>query len=179
MIGEPQTFTAETIGSSSLPEPDRKELLAFQKKTGRLLRAVLGAQKSAGEAQDRIKHLKKAIDDTPGANPSLREEARAVELKLADLNVALSGDTTRRRRNEAVLPSISDRVQQIVYGHWGTTSAPTQTHRQQYDIAASEFATLLSELRKVVETDLKNIEAKAEAAGAPWTPGRVPTWNPE
>jgi hypothetical protein len=28
-----------------------------------------------------------------------------------------------------------------------------------------------------VEVDLKAIEAKLEAAGAPWTPGRVPVWK--
>jgi hypothetical protein len=179
MAGQPQTFTTETLGISSLPEPDRKSLLAFQRKTGKLLRAVLGAQQSASEAQDRIKHLKKALDDTPGADPSLRNEVRALELRLADLNVALSGDTTLSRRNEATLPSISNRVQQIVGGHWTTTSAPTKTHEQNYDVAASEFGALLPELHKLVETDLKNLEAKAEAAGAPWTPGRVPTWNPE
>jgi len=38
---------------------------------------------------------------------------------------------------------------------------------------------VLSKLRTLVETDLAGLEAKAEAAGAPWTPGRVPRWTPE
>jgi hypothetical protein len=27
--------------------------------------------------------------------------------------------------------------------------------------------------------DLRRLEADADAAGAPWTPGRLPTWKPE
>jgi len=84
-----------------------------------------------------------------------------------------------RAHNEADPPSISERVNTVVSGHWSSTSAPTQTHLDNYRIAAESFAPVLEELRKLVEVDLKNLENKLEAAGAPWTPGRVPTWKPE
>jgi len=38
---------------------------------------------------------------------------------------------------------------------------------------------VLEVLRTIVETELRGLEEKAEAAGAPWTPGRVPRWEPE
>lgn len=179
MVGQPQTFTTETLGIYTLPEPDRKELIAFQQKTGRLLRAMLGAVQSLSEAQKNVSLLKKSLDDTPAADPKLREDARAIEQKLTDLSIVLTGDTLKRKRNEATLPSLSERVQQIVSGNWSTTSAPTKTNHQQYDFVASEFSDVLAQLRQAVEVDLKELEAKAEQAGAPWTPGRVPTWTPE
>ena len=37
----------------------------------------------------------------------------------------------------------------------------------------------LDRLRAIVEKDLAGLEAEAEKAGAPWTPGRVPTWSRE
>jgi hypothetical protein len=46
-------------------------------------------------------------------------------------------------------------------------------------VAAQEFAPVLEKLRVLVETDLKALESKAEAAGAPWTQGRVPAWKAE
>ena len=33
-------------------------------------------------------------------------------------------------------------------------------------------------LRPVIETDLRRVEQEAEAAGAPWTSGRLPVWKP-
>jgi hypothetical protein len=178
-LGEPQTFTAETLGAGSLPPADKAQLLAFGKKTARLQRAVLGAVESVKEAQTRIDHLKKAVEDTPGKGPALGDEIRALEARLKDLGVTLSGDRVVARYNEPTPPSIVDRVMGIVGGYWTTTSAPTATHRKAYDIAAAKFADFLPKLQTVVEKDLKALEDRAEAAGAPWTPGRVPRWTKE
>jgi hypothetical protein len=52
----------------------------------------------------------------------------------------------------------------------------TGFHREQYDIVAGEFGEILSRLGKLIGTDLKRIEDAAEAAGAPWTSGRIPNW---
>ncbi len=177
-LGEPHTFSTEALGTGSLPPPDRAALLAFQEKTGRLQRAVLGAVEAAGEAQKRLDHLKQALDDTPAADPALAAEARAIEGRLKDLEVALTGDEVVSGYNEPTPLSIVSRVQAIVSGHWTTTQAPTATHRRAYEIAGEEFGDALAKLQTLVD-DVQALEAKAEAAGAPWTPGRVPTWSPE
>ena len=70
-------------------------------------------------------------------------------------------------------------MQTVVFGHWDATSAPTATQRRNYDIAAQEFKPVLEKLRTLVLVHLKKLEDDAEAAGAPWTPGRVPDWKPE
>jgi hypothetical protein len=152
-------------------------LLAFEEKTGKLQRAVLGAAKAAGEAQTRIDHLKKSLADTPGAAPALTASLRAIELRLKDIQVELNGDATLSSRNQPTPPSITDRVQQIVGGHWDATSAPTATHKRNYEIAAAQFGPVLEKLRTLTLVDLKKLEDDAEAAGAPWTPGRVPEWK--
>ena len=82
-------------------------------------------------------------------------------------------------RNEATAPSIVDRVQRIVSGHWTSTSAPTGTQRDSYQAAAGAFAGNLAGLRQLIDGDLRQLEADLEAAGAPWTPGRLPDWQPE
>ncbi|UCC32535.1 MAG: hypothetical protein JSU86_09675 [Phycisphaerales bacterium] len=74
-------------------------------------------------------------------------------------------------------PSISRRVR--IAMQWYVTSAPTQTQRDAYRYAGTEFTELLAELRKLIEEDLTGLEEKLEAAGAPWTPGRIPNWEME
>ncbi len=178
-LGEPQTFTAEPLWSGALTAPDRAALQAFLKKAARLQRSVLGAVEAGKEAQKRLDYLKLALLDTPGADPKLAEEARSLEARVKDLSVALSGDTVVQKYNEPTPPSIADRVQGIVSAYWGTTSAPTATHRKAYEIASGEFTDVLGRLRALLEKDLAALEARAEKAGAPWTPGRVPSWSPE
>jgi hypothetical protein len=176
-FGTPQTFDVEALNLATLPAADRAELLAFQKKAASLQRAVLGASAVARETQERLDALKRAIDETPGADPKLGADVRALDGRLKDIQVALGGDTVMERRYDPVPLSIQDRVSAIVRSHWNTTAAPTATNQRAYDIAADEFTVQLEKLRQLVEVDLKAIEAKLEAAGAPWTPGRVPVWR--
>jgi photosystem II stability/assembly factor-like uncharacterized protein len=179
--GAPQTFTTMPVGTASLPlsEQERASLLDFQQRTGRLQRAVLGAAAAVRDQQQRIPLIKRAIADTPGAEAALVDRVDQIEDGLREISVALNGDTVVARRNEPTPPSIVQRVQGIVSGHWTSTSAPTQTHREAYRAAAEAFAPVLDRLRTLVEVDLKAIDDRLEALGAPYTPGRVPRWTPE
>jgi photosystem II stability/assembly factor-like uncharacterized protein len=178
-LGAPQTFEVIPLGAATLETGDYNALVAFQLKTARLQRAALGAEKAAAEAQTRLNHIKQALTDTPDAGPALAGEARSLETRLKDLLIKLSGDPLISAHSEPAPPSIVDRVQRVVYGHWASTSAPTKTHRDNYKIAAEEFAEVLENLRVLIEVDLKGLEDKMEQSGAPWTPGRVPQWKPE
>src|ERR1700682_5527327 len=52
------------------------------------------------------------------------------------------------------------------------------THREQYAIAASEFAEKLKQL-KALYARFDALQQRVEHSGAPWTPGRFPDWQPE
>jgi photosystem II stability/assembly factor-like uncharacterized protein len=178
-FGQTQTFEVVALGLQTLKDPDAAELLTFEKKTARLQRAVLGAIEAAKQGEDRIKHIKKAIDETPGADPKLGAEARRIERGLADVLVALRGDETMRSRNEPARMSTVERVEAIVSTQWTATVAPTGTSRQAYAMAADAFEGELATLRALLDTDLRALDASLEKAGAPWTPGRVPVWAKE
>ena len=60
--------------------------------------------------------------------------------------------------------------------HWNSSGAPTATQRQSVKGPASTFAPVRAALEQLVERDLRALETAAEAAGAPWTAGRVPKW---
>ena len=178
-LGEPRSFKTEPLRETKLRGGDLERLAAFQKKTSRLQRAVQGAVRLVSETDDRLEHLKKALHDAPEADPSLAEKARELEGRLEDLKVELTGDDTIDSRQEPTMPSIAQRVGQIVGGHWSTTQNPTTTHTRAYEIASAQFAGVLEKLRTLVEVDLRRLESDADAAGAPWTPGRIPDWRPE
>jgi hypothetical protein len=174
----PVPFEVEALGVGTLPVQRRDAVLAFQRQTGELQRAVMGASRAAAEAAERLDAIKRVTDVAPGLDPALRQEARALELRLTDLREALDGDPTQARRNEPAMPGIVDRVQEVVGGHWATTYGPTQTHRRNFEVAAAAFEPVLAALRTLIETDLVALDRKLEDAGAPWTPGRgVPTWH--
>jgi hypothetical protein len=154
-------------------------VLAFQEKSAALQRAVLGANAAAGEAMSRAQLLKRALEQTPAAPARLSADLMAVQDSVQAIQDALNGDPTAARRQESTPPSLTDRLRAFTGGAWsGSLAEVTATQQRQYDVVAAEFGAILERLRKVVEVDLKRVEDAAEAAGAPWTSGRIPTWRP-
>lgn len=159
--------------------PRTPAIVAFEEQTAKLQRAVLGANAAAAEALEDVQALRTAIDQSQVSDASLGTRARDLENKLVDLQEQLTGDNTARRYEEPVPTSLLQRLNSATGGVWSSTlEAPTTTQHHQYDIVAGAFPPILATLHTLIDTDLKNLESAAEAAGVPWTPGRLPIWQP-
>ena len=176
-FGSVQQFQVTVEGLESMAASDRAALVEFQQKAGRLQRAVSGATQAANALKPRLAAIKRAILETPSLPPRLADEATALDKRTNEILRALSGDSVARQRNINTPPSINDRVGYVVGAQRMSTSRPTKTQMDQYAAAAHDFEGVLSQLRQLIEVDLVKLEKQLEAAGAPWTPGRVPDWK--
>ena len=70
-----------------------------------------------------------------------------------------------------------ERVETIAEEQLLALARPTTTQQEAYQMAASEFSMDLGKLRQLIEADLHDLEKALDAAGAPWTPGRLPDWK--
>jgi photosystem II stability/assembly factor-like uncharacterized protein len=172
-----QKFTVVPLGTAPASPADRAAIADFHRQAARLQRAALGTNSSLSEAENRLSLLRRAIDNTPGAPRALSDRGRALAEKLRDLRAELSGDPVLEARQEPTPPTLLDRIGRVVGNTWSTTQAPTTTHRNNFDIASRQLAAFLPKLNAVA-TELRQLETDAEAAGAPWTPGRLPSWRP-
>lgn len=176
-LGPPQEFQVTVEGQENMSTADRAALVEFQKKAVRLQRAVNGATQAANALLPRLAAIKRAIHETPSLPQRLQDEATALDRRTDEILRALSGDSEARRRNTNTPPSINDRVGYVIGVQRMSTSRPTQTQHSQYDAAAQDFESVLAQLRQLIEVDLSRLEKQLEAAGAPWTPGRIPEWR--
>ena len=176
-LGPPQEFQVTVEGQENMSVADRAALVEFQQKAVRLQRAVSGATQAANSLRPRLAAIKRAIAETPALPQRLHDEATALERRTNEILRALSGDSLARQRNMNTPPSINDRVGYVVGAQRMSTARPTQTQANQYAAAAQDFEAVLVQLRQLVETDLSRLEKQLEAAGAPWTPGRIPEWR--
>ncbi|MCB0833735.1 MAG: hypothetical protein KDC45_09750, partial [Bacteroidetes bacterium] len=104
---------------------------------------------------------------------------RKTKARLAEVKTAMEGNESISKRNANQPPSITERLTYILWATWETTSDVTKTQSDAFSIAAGEFSDRLNELKSLVETDLHGIEQDLENADAPYTPGRLPEWQPE
>jgi hypothetical protein len=156
---------------------DRTAQEEFLRKVTGLYRAVSGAQHTSEELESRLKTIREALRETPAVEKQLGAVADSIEQREREIRRALRGDVEMAKRSENVPSSISQRVSSVMEGERFSLARPTQSHRDSYNIAASEFTEQLAKLRALVEVDLAKLEKDMEAAGAPWTPGRVPEWR--
>jgi photosystem II stability/assembly factor-like uncharacterized protein len=176
-LGKPQQISVIVDAAESLPAPDRAALVEFQQKAARLQRAVAGAIETANSVKTRMGMIKRALHETPAADGKLMTDAISIERRVNEIQRGLRGDSSSRARNENLPASINERVSGIARDQRMSTSRPTQTQMDQYRDAAQEFERVLANLRSLVDGDLLRLEKAMEAAGAPWTPGRIPEWK--
>ena len=171
-FGTAQRF--QVVDADSVPGRTMATI-AEQRRIAELVRSVLGTSSLISETLGRIAFLKRAIDETPGADTSLAHRVRTLEQQLRDANELLNGDPTRARRNEAVPQSMTARLGGATGAAWGTSlAALNPSQRAQIDIVRREFDAVLTRVRQLVDVDLRNLEQAAESAGVPLTPGRIP-----
>jgi len=176
-LGSPQAFNVVVEGQENMSTSDRSALVEFQQKAVRLQRAVNGATQAATALKPRLAAIKRAINETPSLPTRLQDDATTLDKRVTEILRSLNGDTSARQRNMNTPPSINDRVGYVVGAQRMSTSRPTQTQINQYSAAAQDFEGVLTQLRQLVEVDLSKLEKQLEAAGAPWTPGRIPEWK--
>ena len=178
-LGAPVAFELVPLENSTLPRTDRDALAAFQRKAARLQRAVMGTQRTLALTQENARLLRRALDDTPSGDANaMRVEVNGLIAKLRDIDIALNGDRELARFNEPTPPSLADRIDRVVDGSWTSTSAPTGSHQRAYDVVAKALEQTIADLRAALDT-YDTLGKKAEIAGAPWTPGRLPDWKAE
>jgi hypothetical protein len=169
-LGPPQRFEVYTLDGTPARSP---AVLAFEQQVIKLQRTVTGASSLVDELSTRTQSLARAIDETPSAGTQLSTDVRAVESELRGLRESLNGDPTLGRRQEPTPPSLLGRLQ-VLTQTTRSLASPTATQQHQYDIISGEFAKISPRLRAIVDTNLKRVETSAEAAGVPWTSGRIP-----
>lgn len=172
-IGTAQTFKINSLDNKVLPAEDLAELARFQSKVDDLAGLIYGTGDAIGEINDQLKYIKDAIlqlDDFEKFNSDISK----IEIKIKAVRLKLSGDRTASKLDIGTPPSIRSRIGRIGGESFSSTSGPTQTHIDGYNIALEEFKPVLEEVRVIIEQDMKMLNDALINAGAPYTPGALP-----
>lgn len=170
-LAEPVSFEIKALENSSLARQTEANI-AFKREVGELRRQYRGTGSILGDLENRLKFIQAAIEQYPGADLDWMKEVRALELTIHDIKIALYGDWHKSSRDVEADPSLGDRIGLIVYQCWYSTSDPTTTHKEQFEIAKEEYASIKSDVSKV-ESRVKALEEKLNTSGIPYTPNRV------
>lgn len=165
-------FNIIGLDNTLMPAEDRAEKVAFQKDISRLEADVSACESIMDETRNKLKYIKSAIKRSESPYAEYAQAVRAIEGQLKAVNVTLYGDRIKRRLDISQVQTPANRIGLISYEQKYSTSAPTQTHRDSYAIAKVELAVIIADVEAIYNEDLKQLEERLIASGAPYTPGR-------
>lgn len=172
-LTEPESFELKILEGATLPVKNQAELAAFQKEAANFQRVFSGATSMLSSAGEKVSAMERAIMALPEPSAEWLGQVKKMEKAIADIRQTIYGDRRAATLDIDTEPGLSSRMRGVTYALYGTTSAPTQTMRNELSIAKEDFGPVYQKIKTIVETDIKAMERKLEAAGAPYTPGRV------
>jgi photosystem II stability/assembly factor-like uncharacterized protein len=175
-LGGPAQFDVVQIFEGILDGSSPTDAAEFMGQIAELQRGVTAADVAMEIAFERIEDLEKALVRSTTVPGTLDTELEALRQKLFELDQALSGNRSIRTMGHPRAPTVSRRLQVAAMSGGMSDYGATATHRRSFEIARQEFGEIEIGLRQLIDVDLPALEAKMEAAGVPWTPGRpLPT----
>jgi photosystem II stability/assembly factor-like uncharacterized protein len=178
-LAGPVSFETELLHLGTLKDENREETLAFVNQFGDLARVIRGTEKFADDLQERVEHIRQAMNNNTMADEAMLIKAHALANEISDIRYAFYGPEAKASFEE-VPPHqlcINERMSAVSRAMWGAETGVTKVMSDNYQILTEEFPPLLSQLEKIYNEDIPELEKYLENIKAPYTPGRVPVWN--
>ncbi len=169
-LGQKQSFKI-IAGPVNTVDQSADEVFAFQNETSALFKEISAARAKFGDIEESLKYLVQGALETPAIAHELLVEIKAAQKTWDELNLAINGDGLKGKYQTESLPGFYSRVATVVYGHWNSTGAVTQTHRDQVVIAGNEFAAWQPK-HELLQNQIDKIEEKMVELGMTFTPGQ-------
>ncbi len=170
----PQPFNVKPLRAGALPpQADASE---FWAEVAQFDRSVTAAASVLNEAKKKLGLLAIATQRVQGGDPTaLDNRLQAIRTETLALEELLNGNAARNALTERTQHTVRSRLGTVLTGLFAATYGPTQTHREQFNYAKTEFDGIKNRLTSLTEATIPAFEAELQAAGGPWVPGgRIP-----
>jgi hypothetical protein len=174
-MGGPVDFNAKVLNNKTIPDTDRAAMVSFQKDVAEMYRVISSTEKYYDRLEKKTAYIQQAIQQTPGATLEMKNKAQQAREDLKDVEFMFDG-TPAKASWEEVPPEkmpLSNRLQEIMWGMWQSTAAPTASMKMNYDILADEVPAAVEQLKQIGKS-LEELDDELDTLKAPYTPGRVP-----
>ncbi|MCI5057628.1 MAG: glycosyl hydrolase, partial [Flavobacteriales bacterium] len=168
---EPVAFEVIPLENSSL-ERQTVANIAFKREVQELRRKIHGSMKEQDELDLRIKHIKQAILSYPNTEIVWMKDIKSLEKVSHDIRIKINGDHHKYQRDIETIPGTAYRVEGIVWNTWYSTSNPTTTNKEQFELAKEDYTEIRTNLDKM-RSSIQTLESKLDGKNVPYTPNRL------
>ncbi len=175
-LAQPVPFKTVALNWASLPATDIQALQQYSNKVNELRRVADGTYEYFVQLGDKLKDIKATITAAPQLPLDLFQQTASLQKRIDAIFIQFNGDNSLSQRQFETLPGIRDRLNNIVYGLWGNTAAPTTTFQKSYDVAVKQFTAAYKEVQNI-DIEIKKMQQLLEQRKAPAISGSLPEWK--
>jgi hypothetical protein len=174
-VGESQAFNLKRMDNLSLPTSDHDSLFAFKTEASKVYGITAGLTRYVDDMTKNVKALRTAFLNGSGTSQDDIVQIDEYLFELRRMKRILSGDEVIGKLNENQPPSLNSRIFTVVFGIFNGSDV-TQTHKDNLEIVQRNLKDLIKQV-KILDQKLTLLEKRANEAGCPWSPGRIPDFK--
>ena len=167
----PREFKVSLLENTVMPAKDRKEKIQFQREVAKMQGEISSYSSILSEISNKIRYFEVAVLRLEKPMGELLSELNDIKEDSREVRVMFYGDNVKRKLDMQEIPTPSSRVGIIASEQKYSTSSPTQTHINSFEIAKEEFVPIKTRVDSLIEK-VKILEDKMKLVGAAYTPGR-------
>ncbi|MFN8259226.1 MAG: YCF48-related protein [Bacteroidales bacterium] len=175
----PQKFIVKSLNNTTLPAPDIKELVDFQKKVANRVKQVNATLSYAKEQWSKLMGIKQTLSEQPGAPADLLNKINEIEKELDSLIFLFEGPEPKASYEE-IPPhqmAINVRIDYLMYTHYSSSSAITSTEKEQLALIEELIPPINEKLKEIGLEKIPKLDKAMDELKAPWTNDRIPDWK--
>ena len=176
-LAGPIPFFTKPLNNSSIPVADHQGVTEFNKKVSQMASTMSGTERYAGKLLNRTNGLIQSLYTLPQADINTFQNLVSVRNELDSLiNYVFNrrSDVPSSEENPPAPVTLNARLSKIIYSTWMTTSAPTSSQTEAYDILNQEFPPVYNRIKFIGEVTLPQIEKELKALKIQYIDGELP-----
>lgn len=171
-ISEDISFIAKPLGNNAIPRADGEKLLTFHKRAFEMRKNLDGANNYLKSINNKLKTYENTLLLTNNADKSILSQLNKLNPLLDETNILINGNSSISSRSENQTPSMSSRLENMLYSFWYSTAEPTLTNMKTLELLEKQYVKVKSNLIQI-ENKLKEVEGKLTNNNSPWMPGEM------
>jgi photosystem II stability/assembly factor-like uncharacterized protein len=173
-ISETVSVEVSPLRSGHLPSASHEVVVNFWNETQNMYSNVTALSIGLSDAQKRVEMMIAAYERAHKTDAALHKKLLETRAELKNLEYQLNGSKARAEVGEKnEFPSVRSYLSVASWGTSGSTYGPTPTHQKCLNNAKTLYEKLLSDLEKILKSDLPSLEEGLKKIGAPTIEGQL------
>lgn len=176
-LAGPVFFVAKPLNNTSIPVADRYEVTEFNKKVAQLAFTMNGTERYAEKLLLKTNGLLQALYTLPEPDKNAFTSLMSIRNELDSLLNSVfnrRSEVPSSEENPPAPVTLNARLSKIIYSTWSTTSAPTASQTEAYEILMQEFPLVHKRIKELGKEKIPQIEKDLQALQNFYPDGDLP-----